>query len=575
MNHDLYKLVPIAEITPSPTNPRKHFPEEYLRELSASIAARGIIQPLLVRSRDDLPPPVGFRYELIAGECRLRASTAAGLTEVPVLVRDDLSPNDVVELQLIENLQRRDLDVLEEADSYAELLALMDADRPRYTLETLSTAIGKDKEYVRQRLLLRRLPETGRVALREGTISFSVARRVAQIPSEKLREQAMDGVLHPKFENEPLTARKASEYIREEFMVELKSIPFSKEDADLVPVETGPIGERLRGGACTDCPFLSANSEDAEEGASPNLCTLPECYKAKLEASWQIARSAALKEGKRVLSEEESEKHVNDWADELKWDSPYVLLSEKVPGNEISGDFKKPPTWKKLLSEVEVKPEIIVVRAASGKPLEVVDRRQAVAAIKHDALKNCRPCPLKCGRAASEEVSAEREKERETQKIHVLAQQLAMTALVDVVCPSVGEDPSVFFPRLLDLALDHAGGEGLTLVSKWMGVEIAKSEEEQDLASRIREELMDYPVGEAYRLAPYVLILLMATGLRWASKGTSIDPFTENFRKVAESFGLDLKAIAKEAKETVKAEKKEAKQSKKAKAPQEEEEALV
>ena len=77
MNPDHYKLVPISEICPSPTNPRKSFPEDYLRELSASIKARGIIQPLLVRSRDDLPPPVGFRYELIAGECRLRASQMA------------------------------------------------------------------------------------------------------------------------------------------------------------------------------------------------------------------------------------------------------------------------------------------------------------------------------------------------------------------------------------------------------------------------------------------------------------------------------------------------------------------
>ena len=557
MNHDHYKLVPISEIAPSPTNPRQHFPEEYLRELSASIAARGIIQPLLVRSRDDLPPPVGMRFELIAGECRLRAATAAGLAEVPVLVRDDLSHNDVVELQLIENLQRRDLDVLEEADSFAELLSLEDEGQKRYTLDSLATAIGKDKEYVRQRLLLRRLPESGRAALRTGEISFSVARRVAQIPSEKLRKQAMEGVLHPQYESEPLTARKASEYIREKYMVELKGIPFAKEDAELVPVELGPLGDRIRGGACTDCPYLSGNSEDAEEGASPNLCTLPECYKLKLEASWQNARSAALKEGKRVLSEEESEKVVDAYDDTVRWDSPYVLLGEKIPTQELAGEFKKPPTWKKLLSDVEVQPEIVVVRAASGKPLEVVDRRQAVAAIKHDAVKNGRSCPLKGGRAVSEEVSAEREKERDTQKIHVLAQHQAMNHLVAKIHdPSTSNSDSVLWPRLLDLALHHAGGEGLSLVSKWLGIEISKSEEESDLAAMIRKELMDYPVGEAHTLAPYVLILLMAPGLRWASKGTSNDPFTEHFRATAESYGLDLAAIAKEAKKSYQTQKK-------------------
>jgi ParB/RepB/Spo0J family partition protein len=109
-------VLPLNRVKPSPTNPRKRFSEDAHRELTASVLKHGVMQPVLVR-----PWPKEPKYfEIVAGERRFRASTAAGLTEIPVLVKD-LSDDEVLHIQIIENLQRQDLHPLEEADGYAVL----------------------------------------------------------------------------------------------------------------------------------------------------------------------------------------------------------------------------------------------------------------------------------------------------------------------------------------------------------------------------------------------------------------------------------------------------------------------
>ena len=154
-----YQLIALEAIAPSATNPRKNFPAEYLAELASSIREKGIIQPLLVRSFPDCDPMGKLQFELIAGECRLRAATMAGLAEVPVLLRNDLTTEDIVEIQLIENLQRRDLDILEEAESYARLMELEWDGKKRHTVESLASSLGKTVWYIHQRLRLLTLPE--------------------------------------------------------------------------------------------------------------------------------------------------------------------------------------------------------------------------------------------------------------------------------------------------------------------------------------------------------------------------------------------------------------------------------
>jgi len=579
MTTDIYRLVPIEQIAPSATNPRKSFPEEYLAELAQSIRDRGIIQPLLVRT---VPLAVRFtkepiEYDLIAGECRLRAAKIAELAAVPVLVRDDLSDEDVMELQLIENLQRRDLDVLEEAESYAALMALEWEGKKRHTVESLAAALGKNVFYIHHRLVLLKLPEAGRAALRDGSLSFSVARMLGRVPTEKLRAQALEEVLHQKYSPDPMTARETAAHLRQNYMVDLKGSPFDKKSATLVPVEEVD-GQRIRGGACTDCPFLSGNSPEFEDVGSeevknpslgaPNVCTHPECYQAKMDASWEDVRMAALKEGKRVFSEAESEKVINKYGPGLNWNTPYVLLTDKVPASELSPEVVKPPTWKKLIGGVEVKPEIIVVRDSGGRPLEVVDLRQAVAAIRLSAKTKGESCPLKGGKIAGTDddssAAKQRAEEREKTKLHLATVQEAMTELREEIVQKafVSRD---FWACMLNLAFKHADADGIWLVAKWLGVESGKSEHHsgRDYESALRKEFAKLPWEEIRAL---VVILLMGQQLKWMISAHSSLDFPENFKTFAALYEIDLAALKKRVKAAVSAEIKDAKKQKQEKA---------
>src|SRR3972149_4131591 len=139
---------PVAEINPIPTRPRKYFEEPALRELSASIKERGVIEPLIVRR-------AAGGYELIAGERRWRASKMAGLSEVPVVVVE-ASDEESLELAIIENIQRRDLNAIEEADSYKRLMGF------GLSQDEVAKKVGKDRATVANYIRLLKLPHDGR-----------------------------------------------------------------------------------------------------------------------------------------------------------------------------------------------------------------------------------------------------------------------------------------------------------------------------------------------------------------------------------------------------------------------------
>jgi ParB family chromosome partitioning protein len=158
------RTIPVEEIHPSSSQPRSSFDGARLDELAASIKTQGIIQPLIVRARD------GGGYELIAGERRWRAAQRAGLLEVPAVVRD-VAPTQAFEMALVENLQREDLNPLEEAAGYERLISEFG-----YTQEQLSERVGKDRSTVANALRLLRLPESVRALVAEGRLSMGHAR---------------------------------------------------------------------------------------------------------------------------------------------------------------------------------------------------------------------------------------------------------------------------------------------------------------------------------------------------------------------------------------------------------------
>jgi ParB family chromosome partitioning protein len=154
-------MVPLDKIRPNPENPRIHFSETALNQLAESIRNHGVITPLLVRRN-----PSGDGFILVAGERRLRASGLAGMEEVPVWVRDDISSLVQLELALIENIQREDLDPIETAEAYRRLV-----EEFGMTQAAVARRVGKDRATVANAIRLLRLPDQALSELRNGRIS--------------------------------------------------------------------------------------------------------------------------------------------------------------------------------------------------------------------------------------------------------------------------------------------------------------------------------------------------------------------------------------------------------------------
>jgi ParB family chromosome partitioning protein len=175
------RTVPIALVDHNPRNPRRDFPEAELEELAASLKKHGIVQPLVVRPADH-----GERYEIIAGERRWRAAQRAGLHKVPVTVLD-VSDREALELAIVENVQRTDLNPVEEARGYQALI-----EEFKYSQGTLGETIGKSRVHVTNTLRLLKLPAGVLEMLEAGTLSAGHGRALLSAPDpEKLARLVM------------------------------------------------------------------------------------------------------------------------------------------------------------------------------------------------------------------------------------------------------------------------------------------------------------------------------------------------------------------------------------------------
>lgn len=175
-------LVAIDKVKPNPNQPRTHFNETELRELSESIKAHGVLQPLLVRKQGD-----GF--EIIAGERRYQAAKLAGLTEVPVTIKE-ADDQAVLEMALIENLQRSDLNPIEEAKGYKQLIKTSGM-----TQEALSKAVSKSRSTITNSLRLLDLPQQVQDLLYNGKLTAGHARAILAVPYEEARIKLAEKVV--------------------------------------------------------------------------------------------------------------------------------------------------------------------------------------------------------------------------------------------------------------------------------------------------------------------------------------------------------------------------------------------
>ena len=175
--------IPISQIQPNPYQPRKTFNEASIEELARSVRQHGIVQPLVVTRAGD-------KYKLIAGERRFRAAQKAGLTTVPALIKELMQEGDALQIALIENIQREDLNPMEEAHAYHQL-----HDEFQLTQEEISKRVGKERSTVANFLRLLKLPDAVKKLLASGQLSMGHARALLAIESPKKQEQLADRVV--------------------------------------------------------------------------------------------------------------------------------------------------------------------------------------------------------------------------------------------------------------------------------------------------------------------------------------------------------------------------------------------
>ena len=187
--------LPLYKIVPNPEQPRKNFAEDALETLVESIKAHGIVQPIVVRK-------MGDEYQIVAGERRYRAASILKLESVPVVIKD-YSTEEVTEIALVENLQRQDLDPIEEAFAYQKL-----ADTFKQTQDVIATRVGRSRSHVANMMRLLKLPEAIRNDLSVGELTIGQARPLLAISDESIQLE-----LAEKIKEEDLNARQVEALI--------------------------------------------------------------------------------------------------------------------------------------------------------------------------------------------------------------------------------------------------------------------------------------------------------------------------------------------------------------------------
>jgi ParB/RepB/Spo0J family partition protein len=382
--------VPVGDVLPSTIpNYRRSINEAKLRELADSMLQVGVLEPIVLR------PQGNAGLELVFGERRLRAAKLAGLPTIKAIVRD-YDDNLVRESRLVENLEREDVDPLEEAAAFQELVAL------GYSAPAIAEKLGQPGSYVAQRLQLNTLAPACRKALDQGNITIGVAVLLAALPSVKLQEQGLEHVL-PDYDGRIATVADARREIEDLVMMKLADAPFRTDDASLVP----------EAGACTNCPKRTgAQALLFADASDPDLCIDRVCYRRKQDAGWKLKAKEAKAEGINVLGAKEGEEAIRRL---MYGDSKFVRLD----GDHWDG--KKHVKVAKLLGK---KPqELTLARdTKSGLVIELVPKSVFDAAAK------------KKTKAEPEERStpdAKAKAEREAERIKAEVNRRAMTAIVE------------------------------------------------------------------------------------------------------------------------------------------------
>lgn len=584
----------LDKIKPGKSNPRTDFNEEALAELSESVATHGILQPIVTRpdwcigkspaeiAQINGNAPATVFLEIVAGERRYRAAVKAKLGTAPVSIRL-FSDQDVLEIHLIENLQRENLDPFEEAAGYRQLLDLKDASGgPVHTVKSIAARVHKDRARVYHRMKLLNVPSSLRTAVRNG-VSVRVAEMVGEIPTKEMREAAAAEVLkptNPSYGVGPLTVLQTRDLIETRFNRQLSAAQFDQKDPTLVPVmQDDQTGERIGGGACTDCPRRTGNMEELKgKTKRPDVCTNPQCFSLKTNAHFARLMETVVADGKKILTDDEAFETFEDNGS-ISFDSPLVKLSEQPDRQEVRADFPgKLPSWKKLIDGLEAKPQLYVARDSLGRIFELVNRDLAIEAVNLAAKqKNERSIfdkTIKPGSASSSSTGfggggsgggggtsggldpfkEQERKNREIAKVNfqiTLASVSAVIAVIDDKGPVKG-----FWDELIKASITHAGHDGCWLICKRHGLDPKVGKRVDGIAGEgVEGAALEYGLtlpDEKMKIG-YVVELLLSQRVKFSNSGSmggvrSVKPFTS----IAKLYDVDLAAVEKKTREGAK-----------------------
>lgn len=354
MNESTLRTVPIQALRVSATNAqaerRKHLDKVALQELADSIKSVGVLSPPLVR-----PLVNGTIFEIVFGERRYLAAKLAKLQEMEVSVRD-LTDNQVLEIQLVENLQREGIHELAEAEGYEQLIKL------GRSADEIAAKVGRSRGYVYGRMKLLDLCKEARAAFYDGKVSASIALQLARIPHESLQKEALKdlcdwGKNHHMAEaarGEMPSTRAASEHIQRHYMLALAAAPFPINARNLVPGVP----------ACPDCPKNTISQPElfadiSNSKKSAGVCTDPICFGTKRDAYSRERIQAARAQGQRVIEGKAAESATRS--------GMHAMQDGIVNLDQRCQEDPRRRTYRQLLGK-DFKPALLVVPQPKGRP---------------------------------------------------------------------------------------------------------------------------------------------------------------------------------------------------------------
>lgn len=578
MNSPELKYLPIGSLFPSPTNPRKHYNEEALKELADSIRAQGVQMPLLVRESKEEPG----RYEIVAGERRWRATgiLLAELTAETLLFEEqgatdedpqfaelkklvklrsvlrvmvyDYTAAQVLEIQLVENLQRAGLSPLEEASGYARLIAM------GYTPAQVAEKVGKSVRVITRRVKILDAPDVAKNHLENGELTERHLLLLTSVPSKKQRDEALKIIMAGEYDMElaatrPLTTRRTEAMIAAKFRRTLAGVPFALDDATLLEAA----------GPCSTCPYFLAHAatmdpdlaEEVADGrpserlgeSMPLTCLKPSCLEKKLAAHVERVKAESAANGghgQRVLTPREVAAMFEDGG-KLKPGARFVNLAAK-PGYEHTGHYaeSKTPEWREFLADQLTPEEIVIANVPGVGVVELVDAEVALERGRKHAEHGAQLALDGRQRGKQQESEEDLQAVEEAKRAKLVKERVkhvTLSFLYDAVMTS--HDTEGQAAAVLEMALYECGVDGCKFLCEHLDLKAASASHEH-----YRAALLQSVDGAGKRNVDAMIMLAICA--RWVKAYGSEVALLEPLKKF---FGFDDKTILALAKAEVKA----------------------